>query len=106
MVHVAVRVVEQERGLELQVNCPEFTLATMLPMVMATEPARVREIAARRDTFESSCSEEVKDLKIETACARLESVVIDAVKLVKTETIRDKLESSVIEATKVLEIDT
>jgi hypothetical protein len=78
----------------------------MLPIVIATEPVSVREIAARRDRLESNCIEAATDLKTETACARLESVVIDAVKPLKTETIRDKLEPSVIEATKVLEIDT
>jgi len=39
MVQVAVRVVEQERGLELQIICPEFTLATMLPIVTVIEAA-------------------------------------------------------------------
>ena len=41
MPNVTVRVVEQEWGLELQVNCPEFTLATMLPIVKAIEAANV-----------------------------------------------------------------
>jgi hypothetical protein len=41
IVQAAVRVVEQERGLELQVSCPESTLATILPIVIEIESATV-----------------------------------------------------------------
>ncbi len=101
MVQVAVRDVEQERGLELQVNTPEFTLATMLPIVNVIEAARVRKTDTRRDTLEANCIEAVRDLKSETVRERLESIVIEAVKLLKSETIRGKLEFSVIEAVRV-----
>jgi len=60
-VQVAVRVAEQERGLELQVNAPEFTLATMLPTVYAIEAA--------------------KALKIEDFSTKLEAKPIEALKL-------------------------
>jgi len=89
----------------LQVNCPEFTLATMLPIVKVTEAARVRKTDAKRDMLESNCNDALKDLKIETVPAKLEPVVIEAVILLRTETIRDKLEASVIEAVKVLKIE-
>jgi len=56
-VHVAVRLVEHERGLELQVNCPEFTLATMLPTVNASEAATVLNIEDFSDIFDANPSE-------------------------------------------------
>jgi hypothetical protein len=39
IVQVAVRLVEQDRGLELQTSFPESTFATMLPIANATEAA-------------------------------------------------------------------
>jgi hypothetical protein len=53
MVHVPVRVVEQERGPELQTSFPESTLATMLPIVIAIEPEKALTIeffSARPET--------------------------------------------------------
>ena len=61
MVQDAVRVAEQERGLELQTSSPESTFTTMLPIVNATEAARV--------------------LKMEDTCERLEARFREAVRL-------------------------
>jgi hypothetical protein len=63
-VQVAVRVVEQERGLELQVNCPEFTLATMLPIVNVIEAAMALKIELFSTKLETELNEPVNDLKI------------------------------------------
>jgi hypothetical protein len=41
---VEVRMVEHERGLELQISFPESTLATMLPVVIVTEAVSVLRI--------------------------------------------------------------
>ena len=54
---VAVRVVEQERGLELQVNSPESTLTTMLPIVNVIEAARVLKIEDFSARLEAKVSE-------------------------------------------------
>ena len=59
---VAVRVVEQERGLELQITFPEFTLATMLPIVIVIEAARVLKIEVFSAMLETKLSEPVKAL--------------------------------------------
>ncbi|HEX9196498.1 MAG TPA: hypothetical protein VF906_01765 [Candidatus Bathyarchaeia archaeon] len=61
---VAVRGVEQERGLELQVNCPEFTLATMLPIVNVIEAASALKIEVFSTKLETELSEPLSDLKI------------------------------------------
>jgi len=63
VVRVAVLVVEQERGLELQVNCPEFTLATMLPIVIVIEAAMVLKIEVFSTKLEAEFSEPLSDLK-------------------------------------------
>ena len=58
----AVRVVEQERGLELQVNFPEFTLATMLPIVSAIEVARLLKMEDFSARLEAEVSEALTPL--------------------------------------------
>jgi len=77
---VAVRVVEQERGLELQVNCPEFTLATMLPIVNVIEAARVLKIEDLSTILDATANEPVKDLKREKCSTILEAAVNEPVK--------------------------
>jgi hypothetical protein len=77
IVQVAVRVVEQERGLELQVNCPEFTLATMLPIVTAIEAAMALKIEVLSARPEAELSEPLSDLSIEVILARVEAEVSD-----------------------------
>jgi hypothetical protein len=62
IVQVAVRVVEQERGLELQVSCPESTLATMLPIVIVIEAASALKRELFFAIFEAKPSELVKAL--------------------------------------------
>ena len=78
---VAVRVVEQERGPELQVNSPEFTLATMLPIVNVIEAARVLKIEDLSTILEETANESVKDLKREKCSTILEGTVNVPVKL-------------------------
>jgi len=81
MVQVAVRVVEQERGLELQVNFPEFTLATMLPIVSVIEAAMVLKIEVFSTKLEAELSEPLSDLNIAVILAKVEAEVNDPVKL-------------------------
>jgi len=81
MVQVAVRVVEQERGLELQVNFPEFTLATMLPIVSVIEAAMVLKIEVFSTKLETELSEPLSDLNIAVILAKFEAEVNDPVKL-------------------------
>ncbi len=71
MVKVAVRAVEQERGLELQITFPESTLATMLPIVIAIDPANVLKIEFFAARVEGIVSESVRDLKNDLFSARL-----------------------------------
>src|SRR5439155_22445547 len=56
---VAVRGVEQERGLELHVNRPEFTLATMLPIVSVIEAASALKIEVFSTILETELSEQL-----------------------------------------------
>ena len=65
IVNVAVLVVEQERGLELQVSCPESTLATILPITIEMESARVLKMEFFSVGEEARVSELLSDLKIE-----------------------------------------
>src|SRR5438445_472367 len=71
-VQVAVSVVEQERGLELQVNCPEFTLAIMLPIVNVIEAASNLKIEVFSTRLETELSEPLSDLNIEVILAKAE----------------------------------
>jgi len=77
MVQVAVRVVEQERGLALQVNFPEFTLATMLPIVNVIEAANALKIEVFSTKLETELSEPLSDLNIEVILAKAETEVSD-----------------------------
>jgi len=72
---VAVAVVEQERGLELQVNFPEFTLATMLPIVIAIEPVNVLMTEFFSARLEVEASEPLSDLRNEVFSAKVEARV-------------------------------
>ena len=65
MVQVAVLVVVHDRGLELQVSCPESTLTTMFPIVMEMESARVLKMEFFSVREEPRVSELLSDLKIE-----------------------------------------
>jgi len=78
---VAVRWVEQERGLELQVNCPEFTLATMLPIVNVIEAASPLKIEVFSTKLETELSEPLSDLNIEVILAKAEAEVSDPLRL-------------------------
>ncbi|HEV2118967.1 MAG TPA: hypothetical protein VGS11_02495 [Candidatus Bathyarchaeia archaeon] len=71
IVQVAVRLVEQERGLELQIIFPESTFATILPSVIAIEAESVLRIPLFTVTVEVNVSEPVRDLKSEFFSARL-----------------------------------
>jgi len=70
---VAVRVVEQERGLELHVNFPEFTLATMLPIVIVIVAASALKIELFSARLEARVSELLRDLKKDVFSTRLEA---------------------------------
>jgi hypothetical protein len=79
-IQVAVRVVEQERGLELQVNCPEFTLATMLPIVNVIEAAMVLKIELFSAKLEAIVQAPFRDLKREFFSARPEANASEALR--------------------------
>jgi hypothetical protein len=70
-------VVEQERGLELQVNCPEFTFATMLPIVSVIEAAMTLKIEVFSTKLETEFSEPLSNLNIEVILAKAEAEVSD-----------------------------
>jgi hypothetical protein len=72
-----VRGVEHERGLELQVNFPEFTLATMLPIVSVIEAASALKIEVFSTKLETELSEPLSDLNIEVILAKAEVEVSD-----------------------------
>jgi hypothetical protein len=74
-------VVEQERGLELQVNFPEFTLATILPIVSVIEAAKTLKIEVFSAKLETELSEPLSDLSIEVILARAEAEVSDPLRL-------------------------
>ena len=78
---VAVRWVEQERGLELQVNCPEFTLATMLAIVNMIEAASVLRMELFLTMLEAKVSEPLSDLKIEDFSAKVDAKVSEPLRL-------------------------
>jgi hypothetical protein len=65
MVQLAVRVVEQERGLELQISFPESTLATMLPIVIVIEAARALKIEVFSTKLAAKVREPGRFFKIE-----------------------------------------
>jgi|SRR5215467_3365315 len=80
-VQVTVRVVEQERGLELQINAPESTLATTLAPVNANEAARALKIEDFSAKLDAIVHELLKDLKREVCSTNPEATVREAVRL-------------------------
>jgi len=70
-------VVEQERGLELHVNIPESTLATILPIVIVIAATSVLKIELFSTRFEARDREPLRDLNVEVILARVESEVSD-----------------------------
>ena len=61
----------------MQVNCPEFTLATMLPIVSVIEAAIALKIEAFSTKLETELSEPLSDLNIEVILAKAEAGVSD-----------------------------
>ncbi len=57
-----VGLIEQERGLELQITFPEFTFATMLPVVIEIEPASVLKMEFFSERPEAEVKELARDL--------------------------------------------
>ncbi|HZY93846.1 MAG TPA: hypothetical protein VFE98_03175 [Candidatus Bathyarchaeia archaeon] len=98
ILQVAVRLVEQERGLELQVSFPEFTLAIMLPIVIEIEPASVLKIEFFSVRPEPIVKEDVRDLRIIFFSTRFEARVRTPLKLLCNEVCCVRLEARVIEA--------
>ena len=90
---VAVRVVEQERGLELQVNFPEFTLATMLPIVIAIEPENVLKTEFFSARLETEASEPLSDLRNEVFSAKVEARVREPLRDLNSEDLSVKVEA-------------
>jgi hypothetical protein len=74
-------VVEQERGLELQVKAPESTLATMLPSVNVIEAAMALKIEILSAKLEAELSEPLSDLSIEVILAKAETEVSEPLRL-------------------------
>jgi len=70
---VAVSVVEQARRLELQITFPEFTFATMLPIVIAIEPVSVLKTEFLSRRLEAEAIEPLSDLMKEAFSARPEA---------------------------------
>jgi len=73
VIQVAVRVVEQERGLELQINSPESTFATMLPIVMVIAAANVLNMEFLSAKLEAAVRELLSNLNIEVFSTRIEA---------------------------------
>jgi len=73
VIQVAVRVVEQERGLELQINFPESTFATMLPIVMVIAAANVLNMEFLSAKLEAAVRELLSNLNIEVFSTRIEA---------------------------------
>jgi len=99
---VAVWVVEQERGLELQITFPEFTLATMLPKVIAIEPVRVLKTESFATRLEAEASEPLSDLRKEAFSARLEAKVTAPLSDLKIEFFSPRFETWASEPLKPL----
>ena len=75
-----VTVVEQERGLELQISFPELTLATMLPMVDVMESLRVLKMEFFSARLDARLRKALRDLKKEDFSARFEAWPREAIK--------------------------
>jgi len=65
----------------LQVKCPEFTLATMLPIVSTIEAASPLKIEVFSTKLETELSEPLSDLRIEAILAKAEFEVSDPLRL-------------------------
>ena len=102
MLQVAVGAVEQERGVELQVNFPESTLATMLPVVMLIDVVNVLKIEFFSERLEAIVKDEVRNLKIEFFSARLEAEVNELLRALKSEVFSEKLPLGANEPPRVL----
>ena len=79
-VKCTVRLVEQERGFELQINVPEFTLTTMFPIVIVIEAARVLKIEVFSAKLEAEVKELARDLKREDTLARLDTELSESLR--------------------------
>ena len=101
IVQVAVGFVEQERGLELQINFPESTLATMLPIVIVIEAMIVLEREANREKPETEVSKPLNDLSTEIFSAKLEARVSDPLSVLRIEFFAARLEPIVTEPFRV-----
>ena len=75
IVQVAVSVVEQERGLELQINFPESTFATMLPIVSVIEAAMVLKIEVFSALEDANWILAESDLKMFVICVSAGAIV-------------------------------
>ena len=103
MVQARVRVVEHERGLELQVNCPEFTLATMLPIVNASDAAKVLKIEDFSRRLEARVSEPVRDLKRAVCSTKVATAVIEPLRDLNIEDFSVRTEATARETVGALE---
>src|SRR6266567_1456459 len=94
IVQVAARVVEQERGLELQVNPPEFTFATMLPIVSVIEAAMALKTELFSARLEAKVREPLSDLNTELFSAKLEAKDSEPVKALARPLVSDPARDS------------
>jgi len=95
---VAVKLVEHERGLELQVSDPEFTFATMLPIVNAIEAANVLKIEDFSARLAAKVNELVRDLNSAVCSTNAEATVNEPDRDRKREDFSAKPEAMAIEA--------
>src|SRR6266567_1941572 len=102
IVQVAARVVEQERGLELQVNPPEFTFATMLPIVSVIEAAMALKTELFSARLEAKVREPLSDLNTELFSAKLEAKASEPVMDLNSEVFSVRLEAKDSEPVKAL----
>jgi hypothetical protein len=98
IVQVAVGVVEHERGLELQVSCPESTLATMLPVVIEIEAASVLKIELVSTRLAAAANELLKDLKNDDFSAKVETEFSESLRDLKIDLFSERVEANVREA--------
>jgi len=105
VVQVAVRVVEQERGLELHVNFPEFTLATMLPIVIVIVAASVLKIELFSTRFKARDRELLSNLKIDVFSPRVDASVREPLRDLNSEVFSAKLEAELSDPLSDLNIE-
>jgi hypothetical protein len=92
---LAVTVVEQERGLELQTSFPESTLAARFPVVNAIESPNALNNEFFSPGFEAALSEPLRDRKKENLSPRVKTRAIEALKDLRNEVCSTKLETEV-----------